>query len=693
MTLRARLLLGLVPTLAAAQQPVSLLPRHESLWTSTFDSARRRLVLFDVNGETWEIDGGEWLHRAPAGSPLTPLGRTGALLAFDSARGHVLMFGGTAPTLGRINDTWTYDGSSWRLLAGSGPGTFTNAAMAFDSVRQRMVLLADSLTWEHDGSHWILRLPTAAPAATSQLKMTFDDNRGVAVVTGENSSGSLVCEWNGQTWSSRATAVAPLRPASLTFDSGRSRVVAITAGASPGLWEWNGSAWSRLTPLPEATAGSVTSWYDAALGQTQLTMAQQHDGQVDFVSTAWDGSVFTLPVRRTGLLQELALPNLIATIPQIVLLSAGGELLAGTWLRDGNGWRHDPTTTTPPPRSQTALAPGFTSAFVFGGISATNSFLDDFWEWNGLSWHQLPSGPGPRVGPSLAVDPVSNRALLFGGLRGSELNDSWLFDGTSWRELAIAGPSPRNGAAMCWDPVRGVAVLHGGRSMQTAPATLHDTWEWNGLQWQQRTTTSEPPTMRLPSMTFDWSRLRMQFAGSTQATPAEDQLWELVDTGWSLRGSRASTFSAGRAVYDWQAEAVVVTNGGSMFEWTTTPARVTAYGSGCGATPPTIALRERARVGSTSGFELHGPAQLPCVFVLDDAGATLPLGNGCTQLVADITMTWFAVTDTHGVASTRVTIPISAARGATAFAQAAILDPTAPGGFATTSGLQITIGN
>jgi hypothetical protein len=45
------------------------------------------------------------------------------------------------------------------------------------------------------------------------------------------------------------------------------------------------------------------------------------------------------------------------------------------------------------------------------------------------------SGPRPRAGHSMAYDTTRNRTVLFGGTVGDALvNDTWEWDGQSWRE-------------------------------------------------------------------------------------------------------------------------------------------------------------------------------------------------------------------------------------------------------------------
>jgi hypothetical protein len=125
-----------------------------------FESARGRVVLFGGTGstgaelsDTWEWDGTDWLQRTPLTSPPARYGHT---LAYDSARGRVVLFGGN--WFGSVSDTWEWDGTNWlRRAPSTSPGLRYQHALAYDTARSRLVLfggsgsLAVSLsdTWEY----------------------------------------------------------------------------------------------------------------------------------------------------------------------------------------------------------------------------------------------------------------------------------------------------------------------------------------------------------------------------------------------------------------------------------------------------------------------------------------------------------------------------------------------------------------
>lgn len=120
---------------------------------------------FDVNyqivDEFWAWDGTLW-------EPLTlprPTALSHARMAFDSNRAQLVLFGGSTRArlpLDLKNDTWIFIGDAWQPVNGPAPSARGGQAMAYDPVRDRVVLyggfdqadqeLAD--TWEWDGEGW-----------------------------------------------------------------------------------------------------------------------------------------------------------------------------------------------------------------------------------------------------------------------------------------------------------------------------------------------------------------------------------------------------------------------------------------------------------------------------------------------------------------------------------------------------------
>jgi hypothetical protein len=92
------------------------------------------------------------------------------------------------------------------------------------------------------------------------------------------------------------------------------------------------------------------------------------------------------------------------------------------------------------------------------------------------------TSPPARFYPSVAT--LDGKVVLFGGSNGTDLADTWTWNGSTWTQLGVTGPVARAGAtATAWN---GGIVLFGGSESGTYVA---DTWVWNGAAWVSQTAT------------------------------------------------------------------------------------------------------------------------------------------------------------------------------------------------------------
>jgi hypothetical protein len=290
---------------------------------------------------------------------------------------------------------------------------------------------------------------------------------------------------------------------------------------------------------------------------------------------------------------------------------------------------------------------------LFGGLISGN----DTWEWDGTNWTQraLASGPSRRSGHGMVYDLARLRVLLFGGVdgaTGASLADTWEWDGNNWNQRAPAqSPGPRFGHAMANDLSRVRTVLFGGTGPGGAP--LGDTWEWDGNNWVQRAPTSSP-SVGHHAMVYDMARGRgVLFAGPSRT--------------W-LFGNHA-------------------------------PALAQVLGNACpGSNGPPLLTSNESYLGN-SVFQLHllsARAASPALFALATAPDSLDLGGGCRLYVKGSIVPLVAVTNGFGFAeSPALTIPLDLAlRGALAYAQAIVADPLGPvSGLALSAGRKLVLGD
>jgi len=136
-------------------------------------------------------------------------------MAFDSARGEIVLFGGGQDTFSVYADTWTWDGATWTLRAAPGPSARAYHAMTFDAARGCVVLFGGAGpnqnsrgdTWEWDGASWSQRA-TTGPEARWSHTLVYDPLRMVSVLAG-GVAGKNTC---GRGTEARGRSERPVLP-------------------------------------------------------------------------------------------------------------------------------------------------------------------------------------------------------------------------------------------------------------------------------------------------------------------------------------------------------------------------------------------------------------------------------------------------------------------------------------------------
>lgn len=228
-----------------------------------FDSARAKTVLFGglayttgpiTFGQTWEWNGSAWANVATTG----PSPRYLHAMAYDAARQNTVLFGGLADGIARDTFTWTWNGSAWFQAAATGPSARFGHAMAYDAVRQRVVLFGGfggsgdvkvllQDTWEWDGTSWAL-VASTGPISRQFHTMAYDAVRQrVVLLGGRDENGATIddqWEWNGSSWS-QVTGAGPSgrESSAMTFDPSHQRLVVSGGFSERGRL---GDTWERL---------------------------------------------------------------------------------------------------------------------------------------------------------------------------------------------------------------------------------------------------------------------------------------------------------------------------------------------------------------------------------------------------------------------------------------------------------------
>jgi len=169
-----------------------------------------------------------------------------------------------------------------------------------------------------------------------------------------------------------------------------------------------------------------------------------------------------------------------------------------TWEFDGSTWTEIATPTSPLGRQEPGLV--FDSVrgvlVMFSGFRFTpTGGLDDTWEYDGTDWTQItpPTSPPARRGVGMAYDASRGRVVAFGGRNGSHWNDTWEYDGATWTEASPAtSPSIRAHVGMTYDPIGERVVLFGGRT-GSSTSSSNETWAYDGSTWRLLTPSASPP--------------------------------------------------------------------------------------------------------------------------------------------------------------------------------------------------------
>lgn len=154
--------------------------------------------------------------------------------------------------------------------------------------------------------------------------------------------------------------------------------------------------------------------------------------------------------------------------------------------------------------------------------------------------------PDPRSECALVYDGVRGRAVLFGGYGGVELvgtiriirfQDTWEWDGLRWENRTPAGPLPseRSGPALAYDGLRGRVVLFGGKeNAASGSGLLADTWEWDGEGWAALAPPGDaPPARTFAASAFDPVRGRVVLFGGHGASGSLADTWEWDGSRWT----------------------------------------------------------------------------------------------------------------------------------------------------------------
>lgn len=470
-----------------------------------YDVVRQQVVRFGGRNDagaalaqTWVWNGLTWVQKSPATSPPA---RYRASMAWDATLGKLVVFGGQSGATGWLNDVWAWDGTTWAQVstAGSAPTARAGAMMAYDTGRSALVVFggingsgprndtfqlkttgtvpSTTTTWTQVQAHGVAGAPPARfdgalaySAATNQLLLF-----GGATSCGSGTCATLNDTWilgpTASTWtaknpthkpasrSSMAMSLDPglgVVPAGAGVDPSKGAVVLFGgisySGTTPTLhhdtWAWMGDDWAQAVGNASPT------------GRAGMSMASDDDGQMvmfggvggatgtTFLDETWayDASLPVLeievsgasggttedPVFYTGDVAEIQVTahnTGTAAINDVTLTSA----LQSTLLAAGSIFKLDGTQLGACPPVVTALCAGvedLTAAINMIDIPIGGSRIGDFLAavvgtQRGCSLIDVPAIVSDLLGASAEV--YSQLTVCGGGLG---LEKWWTYDTT-----------------------------------------------------------------------------------------------------------------------------------------------------------------------------------------------------------------------------------------------------------------------
>lgn len=508
----------------------------------TYDPAYQGLILFGgdsshsgSNGtsaspvaDTWKFANGSWSNLS--GSIVgAPGARSDASLAYDSASGDLVLFGGKGVNGTVRNDTWTLANQTWtNTTKPSAPPAMMGGSMVYLPSNDSMLLFGGLTipylssyapvngTWQLSGGVWSRLHPAAIPKGRWAADLAFIPTSGYALLFGgeagtAGSAGTLLNDsWtyeNGD-WRVLGTnsSLPPSGQSAMAFDSADNETVLLSAGyigdssLVDATWIYNAGVWTHLLTIGNVSGRSDSAiTYDSKDGYVLLYGGESAAGS--WLNDTWSflGGRWTqlAPLHNPG---RVFSPSMAYDSKDgyVVLFSGPESASLGTWMWNGTDWSKLVTKGSPSlsyygdhPMAFDATDGYVVMAQAFNetcpGVSGA---CFRTWTYSGGNWTErtnlsAPLPPG-LTRFDLAWDAVDKVVLLFGGsyLRGGLSNETWAYSSGTWTELYPPAPPPsRSSAGMIFDGADGYLLLFGG--LGASGASFADTWTYSMGKWTE----------------------------------------------------------------------------------------------------------------------------------------------------------------------------------------------------------------
>jgi PKD repeat protein len=594
---------------------------------------------------TWMFKGGLWSD-ITSNSSGGPTARWAGGLVYDAADGYLLLFGGR-DSVRWLNDTWTFNGTTWSNLSLShAPAPRAYFTMVYDPTDSYVVLFSGGCycgpsgarvvyndTWTYHGGAWSNLTPTllAPPPLLTFFPGAWDAHDGYIVVFGGNyygscGGGNLTWTFVGGAWTNRTTgANAPAAFGgndAFAYDPVAGEIVYF-GGTAPGCTYSSSTAvyqngrWTDVTSFlggstpPASSLGPLT--WDAGDGYLLLYGGQSSSAVLSTTYALWLNSSF--------LVHATASPSGgPAPLTVHFVAAASGGVAPYTYMWDPGDKSANASGAY---FNHTYATSGTYEATVLVNDSATNSTEVNLTILvSSDTWYNFPTSavqPPWAYSAAMTYDPQFNGLLLFGGdVNGYPFgmsDQTWEYVGGIWQNISTqlpVSPSARFGASLAFDANDSYALLFGGFSYSctttygnyTGYDYCNDTWTFTPSSgWSPVVPNISPPARYSAQMADDPPDGYVVLFGGVCAYCSgsyglADDTWVYRAGQWTdwtsntVKAPKAGYYSS--ATYDDAARAVVIFGGASP-SCTSSVAKTWEFSSGNwtdvtkGTQPPDLA--------------------------------------------------------------------------------------------------------
>ena len=314
-----------------------------------------------------------WTELLPTRMP-TP--RDSVQMAYDPLLHEVVLFGGYAPTIKPLGDTWVFKSGQWRDITKSlvaAPPARWNGGFAYDPQLGALVLFGGRNldkefqdTWCFNATGWHLISTSSEPSPRNEIAMAWDPLDHYLLLYGGSSGDNPLGRG---------------KPSKFYNDT----------------WEFSGGNWHQLANSPMGARARTQMVYDPADGYMLLMGGTRH----------------------------------VATTS--VIMKDTWSYVNGTWTK----LKPVGSPTLLAATGTLAWDPAIDAAVLFGGyLGSTGVYGNATWTYRSDAWTNLtatiPTSPPVRVACGMAFDSASDQLLMFGGSTPapnySYYNDLWAFE-------------------------------------------------------------------------------------------------------------------------------------------------------------------------------------------------------------------------------------------------------------------------